>query len=282
MCESSCSRSRTSWPRPRIGSTRRRVSGSSMNTRSICSSTFAVRIESDSMLGSSGENAGSDASEPSAVCSSPVTSPSARTRSSSPSGSLASSSSTSSQPSRAPARNSCRIPSVASTSRPSKSYQPASGAMFGNPRADRKRSSSSSGFSPGSTRRNAFRISESPNTIEELDCSTPTGRTSTVPPRPATADARPVEAEHALVDRHLGVRAHAVQQLAPERGVGERVVDRPAVGGRRSRARPSPRRPAAGRAAPGRSRACRRRSAPRSARAPAAAPRCAAGRPPAR
>ena len=72
--------------------------------------------------------------------------------------------------------------------RPSYSYQPASGAMFGKPRSDRKRSSSSSGFTPGSTRRNAFRISASPNTIEEFDCSTPTGRTSTVPPRPAPAD----------------------------------------------------------------------------------------------
>ena len=60
--------------------------------------------------------------------------------------------------------------------------------MFGNPRSDRKRSSSSSGFTPGSTRRNAFRISASPNTIDEFDCSTPTGRTSTVPPSPAPAD----------------------------------------------------------------------------------------------
>ena len=60
--------------------------------------------------------------------------------------------------------------------------------MFGKLRADRKRSSSSSGFSPGSTRRNAFRISESSKTIDELDCSTPTGRTSTVPPSEEDAD----------------------------------------------------------------------------------------------
>ena len=77
---------------------------------------------------------------------------------------------------------------MASTRRPSKSYQPASAAMLGNPRADRKRSSSSSGFSPGSTRRNAFRISVSLNTIDEFDCSTPTGRTSTVPPSDEDAD----------------------------------------------------------------------------------------------
>ena len=60
--------------------------------------------------------------------------------------------------------------------------------MFGNSRSDRKRSSSSSGFTPGSTRRNAFRINASPNTTDEFDCSTPTGRTSTVPPSPAPAD----------------------------------------------------------------------------------------------
>ena len=71
--------------------------------------------------------------------------------------------------------------------RPSTSYQPASAAMCGKPRAERKRSSSSSGFTPGSTLRNAFMISSSPKTIEEFDCSTPTGRTSTVPPRPAPA-----------------------------------------------------------------------------------------------
>ena len=140
------------------------------------------------MLGSSGANAGSEASEPSAECSSPVTSPSARSAFEQALGVGASSSSASSQPSFAPARNCCRMPSVASTSRPSKSYQPASGAMCGNPREDRKRSSSSSGFSPGSTRRNAFRISSSANTIEELDCSTPTGRTSTVPPSAGAAD----------------------------------------------------------------------------------------------
>ena len=64
-------------------------------------------------------------------------------------------------------------------------------AMCGKPRADRKRSSSSSGFTPGSTRRNAFRISCSPNTIDEFDCSTPTGRTSTVPPTPGAGATPP-------------------------------------------------------------------------------------------
>ena len=65
MRESCCRRSRTSWPRPAIGA-RASVSGSSMNTRSICSSIVAVRIDRFSMLGSSGANAGSEPSEPSA------------------------------------------------------------------------------------------------------------------------------------------------------------------------------------------------------------------------
>ena len=76
---------------------------------------------------------------------------------------------------------------MASIRRPSTSYQPASEAMCGKSWAERKRSSSSSGFTPGSILRNAFMISSSPKTIDELDCSTPTGRTSTVPPRPAPA-----------------------------------------------------------------------------------------------
>ena len=150
-------------------------------------------------------------------------------------------------------------------------------AMCGKPRADRKRSSSSSGFTPGSTLRNAFMISSSPNTIEELDCSTPTGRTSTVPPRPAPAVSaqRKMNSSWPTAAR---VRAHRVQQLAAGGRVGERVVDGPAVGLVDHRARSSPRRPGAGRAAPGRSRACRPGSAPRPGTARAAATRCAASR----
>ena len=137
-------------------------------------------------------------------------------------------------------------------------------AMCGKPRADRKRSSSSSGFTPGSTRRNAFRISSSPKTIDELDCSTPTGRTSTVPP---SAGARRLGAQRktnvVLADLDLAVGAHPVQQLAA-RAPGRRARRRPSSRRpRRSRARPSPRRPAAARAAPGRSRASRSGSAPR-------------------
>ena len=154
----------------------------------------------------------------------------ARARSSRPSGSLRSSSSASSQPSRAPARNSCRMPSVASIRRPSTSYQPASGAMFGKPLAERKRSSSSSGFTPGSTRRNAFSISSSPNTIDELDCSTPDGAHVDRPAERGRRRLRPAEDELVLARLQLGVGAHPVQQLTAVRRVGERVVDDPAVG----------------------------------------------------
>ena len=80
------------------------------------------------------------------------------------------------------------MPSVASISRPSYSYQPSSGAMCGKPRVERKRSSSSSGLTPGSTRRKTFSTCVSPNTTDELDCSTPIGRTSTSSPGPAPAD----------------------------------------------------------------------------------------------
>ena len=61
-------------------------------------------------------------------------------------------------------------------SSPEYSYQPASAAMFGNSRADRKRSISSSGLTPGSRRRKTFSTSSSPKTTDELDCSAPIGR----------------------------------------------------------------------------------------------------------
>ena len=102
--------------------------------------------------------------------------------------------------------------------------------MCSKARAERKRSSSSSGFTPGSTRRNAFRISPSPNTTDELDCSTPTGRTSTLPAAPCAADGAQRKRTEPSSTGHVVALAHAVQQLAAQRGVGEPVVDRPAVG----------------------------------------------------
>ena len=152
------------------------------------------------------------------------------TRSSSASGSVASSSSASSQPSRAPARNSCRMPSVASIRRPSNSYQPASGAMCGKPRADRKRSSSSSGLIArldAAEHLQDQRLAEHDRRVGLLDAD----RAHVDACRRAPARRRAQrKREHAVARPDLGVRAHPVQQLARRRGVGERVVDRPAVG----------------------------------------------------
>ena len=101
--------------------------------------------------------------------------------------------------------------------------------MCAKSRSERKRSSSSSGLTPGSSRRKTFRISSSPKTTEELDCSTPTGRTSTVPPKPAAALSAQRKRMLPVLARDVGRAADPVQQLAAVRAVGERVVDRPAV-----------------------------------------------------
>ena len=50
--------------------------------------------------------------------------------------------------------------------------------MCSQPRSVRKRSTSSSGFTPGSIRRKSFSTSWSSSTIELFDCSTPIGRIS--------------------------------------------------------------------------------------------------------
>ena len=77
MLVSSRSRSRTSSPRPAIGSSAGE-SGSEVKTCSISSSIEAESSASDSELGSSGAKCGSAGSEASALCSSAVTSPSRR------------------------------------------------------------------------------------------------------------------------------------------------------------------------------------------------------------
>ena len=138
-------------------------------------------------------------------------------------------SSTRSQPSRAPARYSCRTPSVASMRRPWTSYQPASGAMCSKPRAERKRSSSSSGFTPGSTRRKAFRISASPKTTDELDCSTPTGRTSTLPAAPCGADGAQRKRTAPSSTGTSSPWRIRCSSSRPWAGSARRVVDRPAA-----------------------------------------------------
>ena len=67
-------------------------------------------------------------------------------------------------------------PPAWSSSSPSYSYQPCSGAMLANPCAVRNRSISSSGLMPGSRRAEDLEHGRSSNTIEVLDCSTPIGR----------------------------------------------------------------------------------------------------------
>ena len=225
--------------------------------------------------GSSGANAGLPLSEPSAVCSSPVTcAERAQARRAARRDRDASSSSASSQPSRAPARYSCRIPSVASIRRPSYLVPAGQRRRCAGTRA---RTGSAAARAPGS--RPARRAgtpsgsASSPNTIDEFDCSTPTGRTSTVPPSPAPRRRRPAEEQlPSSTGLQLAVGAHPVQQLAPVRGIGERVVDRPAVGladhalAPALVGRPQPERHLVGLVR------ARRRSAPRRGTARAAAP----------
>ena len=75
ICERIASCSCTSGPRPRIGARSSLFSGKCRNVCSIASSIVARRRESDSPLGSSGENAGSTGSVASVLCSSAVTVP---------------------------------------------------------------------------------------------------------------------------------------------------------------------------------------------------------------
>ena len=68
--------------------------------------------------------------------------------------------------------------------------------MFSKPRSVRKRSISSSGFTPGSSRRNTFRMSSSSKTIDVFDCSLVIRRAlvSSVP-----SDAKPSTARNSRI-----------------------------------------------------------------------------------
>ena len=73
---------------------------------------------------------------------------------------------------------------------------------------------------PGSSLRNTFSTVSSPNTIDELDCSTPTGRTAvSTGSGPGTRWKR----KHAVVGLVLGLRVDRPQQLAAVLGVGDGV-----------------------------------------------------------
>ena len=155
----------------------RSSSGRRTKIRSMSSSIVAVSSASDSALGSSGLKAGSVESEARALCSSAVTWPSFPSSESKPSGSELICSSAISQPPVAFAKKRWATPSVAANERPSYSYHPSRGAMLAYSWSVRNCSSSSSGLIPGSSLRNTLSTVSSPNTIEELDCSTPIGRT---------------------------------------------------------------------------------------------------------
>ena len=124
-----------------------------------------------------------------------------------------------SQPSRPPT-NRCMMPSVTSIWRPVYEYQPTSCAMFSKPCSVRKRSSSSSGLIPASSRLNTLRISSSSNTIDVFDCSAPTGRASRHSPANPETEANSITPSLA---RHLDAAAHHRDELAHAARIGERV-----------------------------------------------------------
>ena len=161
----------------------------------------------------------------------------------------------------ASATNCCATPSVASSGSPSYSYQPCSGAMFGNSCAVRKRSISSSGLIPGSSLRKTFSAIRSSNTIELLDCSTPIGRTVGVggraraPSAGGSARARRRSRSRASTCRSAAAargRSLGIARARRRRRARRRARSTPRVDARRRRER---------RAAAGRARACRWRTA---------------------
>ena len=95
--------------------------------------------------------------------------------------------------------------------------------MFAKPRCVRKRRSSSSGLTPGSSRRNTLRISSSSKTIDVFDCSlaiSARGRQL----RAETGEAlERAELEHALAGLHVRAGADHVHELAHVARIGERV-----------------------------------------------------------
>ena len=165
MLASTRKRSRTSSPRPAMGSSTS-LSGRCAKTASISSSSVAATSASDSALGSSAAKLGSLGSEASRTCIEPMTSPSRssapRKRAGSPASeesansraeSPASDESANDQPSSSAGTKRVTMPSVESIRRPECSKEPSSSGMFTNPCSPRKRSSSTSGLSPAVSNR---------------------------------------------------------------------------------------------------------------------------------
>ncbi len=161
------------------------------------------------------------------MCSCAVTSPSRPSRSRNRSGASAISSSASSQPSTASATNSCSSPSVAVSGPPEYSYHPASAGTFRKPCSPRKRTTSSSGLIPGSSRRKTLRMSVSPKTTEVFDCSDETSRAAPMSCPSAAKSAAGWNCDDALRPLQRVRRAHRAHELARDldRGVGEQLVD---------------------------------------------------------
>ena len=244
-------RSRTSSPRPRIGSSVSTSSGSVRKTCSISSSTLAVSRPSDSRLGASGQKLGSSGSEASTACidaddlaepadaaEEAVRAPRRARRARAPSRPARSG--------RTPGGS--RASPRAAARRTSTSRRAA--AMFAKPCSVRKRSISSSGFSPGSSRRNTFRIErvvEDDRAVRLLGADRPRGREL----RAQAGEALDVvELDRRVARRPLRLAgADQVHELAARRRARLQAVEPPrrraagrpraSLRGRRSRAAPS-------------------------------------------
>ena len=112
------------------------------------------------------------------------------------------------------------MPSVATSRPPEYAYQPPSGGLFAKPCSVRKRSISSSGLTPGSRRRNTFRIASSSSTTDVFDCSAPTQRTSAGSRETGTCDG--VELDGSVGAPQRRSRAQGAHELSRECDV---VVD---------------------------------------------------------
>ncbi len=233
-----------------------------------------------STLGSSGAKSGSDGSEASTECISPVTSPSRRSRVRNSSGADCSSSSASSQPSSASGTYCCRIPSVASTGRPEYAYQPCRAAMLAKPLSGEEAQELELRVDPGlepAVRLQDQLVAEDDGRVRLLDARRPHLELAAERGRVDR-----LERDGALDRVRRRAAAHQREQLARERRVVERVVDPPAVDLPDRLADRLVVAPAAARRAAGRGRASPRGSGPPRPRRRAAAPRSARARRPRR
>ena len=198
-CESSASDSRTSSPRPRIGSSASTSSGSSTKMRldllvdrrgqqreRLGARVLGREVRVGRVGAEHGVHRAGHLAEPLQAREEARRAPTPARRARAPSRR------------RAPRTYSCRTPSVVSSGRPTYAYQPASRAMFSKPRSVRKRSSSSSGLTPGSSRRKTLRISSSSKTIDVFDCSRPMHARSRAARSRAGESLERAELEHAF------------------------------------------------------------------------------------